>query len=178
MSWSNNPNPNQGGSYDQNLLFGAPQAPAQLWEGYDVGLLEGGRCSQHVQGPASPATSAPPAVPPPPVHQGPQVFAVAEKGTEEQFVAYASKPRTGFWHNRKGTIIVVFLVVVIAAVVGGVVGGTLGDPGIHSTSQSSPPSGTTSDNLTSTMNMADHGCGHRCFQPGGFDYSQPSTHLV
>ncbi|KIK11710.1 hypothetical protein PISMIDRAFT_476554 [Pisolithus microcarpus 441] len=31
MSWSNNPNPNQGSSYDQNLLFGAPRAPAQLW---------------------------------------------------------------------------------------------------------------------------------------------------
>ncbi|KIK17139.1 hypothetical protein PISMIDRAFT_24965 [Pisolithus microcarpus 441] len=131
MSWSNNPYPNQGGSYDRNLFIDAPRPPARLWPGYDVSLLEGGQPqhSQYIQGLAGPETSTPLAAPPHPVHQGPQVLAGAENGSKEQFVesggAYTSKPRTGFWRSRKGIItVVVIILVAIGAVVGGAVGGT------------------------------------------------------
>ncbi|KAI6023219.1 hypothetical protein PISMIDRAFT_153783, partial [Pisolithus microcarpus 441] len=131
MSWSNNPYPNQGDSYDRNLSIDAPRPPARLWPGYDVSLLEGGQPqhSQYIQGLSGPVTSTPPTAPPHPVHQGPQVLAGAENGSKGQFVesdgAYASKPRTGFWRSRKGIItIVVIILIAIGAVVGGAVGGT------------------------------------------------------
>ncbi|KAI6125913.1 hypothetical protein EDD16DRAFT_1557093 [Pisolithus croceorrhizus] len=156
MSWSNNPNPNQDGGYDHNLLIGAPQAPPQLWQGYDVGLLEGGRPqpSQYVHGPVGPETSAPPAAPPPTVHQGPQVPAAVEKGSKDQFVesggAYASKSRTGFWRSRKGIMSVVVTVVVIGAVVGGAVGGTIQKPSSSTETPENTPLTTTTDLATAT----------------------------
>ncbi|KAI6118434.1 hypothetical protein F5141DRAFT_619395 [Pisolithus sp. B1] len=138
MSWSNNPNPNQDGGYDHNLLIGAPQAPPQLWQGYDVGLLEGGRPqpSQYVHGPVGPETSAPPAAPPP---------TFVESGG-----AYASKSRTGFWRSRKGIMSVVVTVVVIGAVVGGAVGGTIQKPSSSTETPENTPLTTTTDLATAT----------------------------
>ncbi|KAI6118421.1 hypothetical protein F5141DRAFT_1290407 [Pisolithus sp. B1] len=144
------PNPGQASSYDQNLLVDAPQASrAQLREGYNVDILEGGRPrrSPSVRSPAGSATPAPPAAaPPPPVPQGPLVLAAAENGSKEQFVqssgVYASKPPTGFWRSRNGIItFIVIILVVIGAVVGGAVGGTTKKaPARSSSSSSAAPS--------------------------------------
>ncbi|KAI6118420.1 hypothetical protein F5141DRAFT_618358 [Pisolithus sp. B1] len=159
MSRSKTPNPGQGGGYDQNLLVDAPEASrAQLQEGYNVNILEGGR-TQRSPSVRSPVGSATPA-PPPPVPQGPLVLAAAENGSKEQFVesggAYASKPRTGFWRSRNGTItIFVIILVVIGAVVGGAVGGTAKKAPVNSTGISnSTPSSSPSSSSTGSVGEA------------------------
>ncbi|KAI6118928.1 hypothetical protein EDD16DRAFT_970939 [Pisolithus croceorrhizus] len=160
MSRSKTPNPGQASGYDQSLLVDAPQASrAQLREGYNVDILEGGRSrrSPSVRSPAGSATPAPPAAaPPPPVPQGPLVLAAAENGSKEQFVRSSgvstSKPSTGFWRSRNGIItVIVIILVVIGAVVGGGVGGTTKKPPVPSQpTSSSGLIGSTSASATAT----------------------------
>ncbi|KAI6164014.1 hypothetical protein EDD17DRAFT_409469 [Pisolithus thermaeus] len=195
MSRSKTPNPGQGGGYDQNLLVDAPEASrAQLQEGYNVDILEGGRSrrSPSVRSPAGSATPAPPAAaPPPPVSQGPLVLAAAENGSKEQFVesggAYASKPRTGFWRSRNGIIIIfVIILVVIGAVVGGAVGGTtkkalVNSTGMSNSTQASPniesagSTGTTSTTTSSTPPTSTSAFGSNPVASGGSEQGRNAT---
>ncbi|KIM53341.1 hypothetical protein SCLCIDRAFT_1158135 [Scleroderma citrinum Foug A] len=154
---SKTPNPNQNGSYDQNLLDEAPRATrAQLQGGYDVDLLDDRpQRSQSVRSPvplAAPSSGVPPpiatATPAIPENISKENFASAESGG-----VYTPAAKRPFWRTPKGIIILaaVAIVIIVAAVVGGVVGGSKKSSNTSSSTAVAPATTSDTTNITSKL---------------------------